>query len=378
MKPVYKTIPILGLTLSLGMAQGGMQTTVTIQERIIEAFVGSDSVFSLKKKPEGVYIQGLGAVFKVSIGYQSSFPTVIYTPKVPGKTQVFTPLPEVVDSREDWEEVSALHSANVNRMVEAFKHYLADYGPALDLPEDEVILLKVAIQGLRSFDDGYRKFQLNTRGGDLKALRSGTQSRVGYLEKIVVSENGRSNPRDVVIMGNILETAFDPREGRGFSPYLDRDESWGTYLPGFGAMFFRKYSTADYYRLRIYTGELRKYSKELKKASEQLRNVKERLVEGTEKLEKVAELAKEAEERKGVTEEKARADLENKISDLIAAYAATLKSLKAEEQLVVAVKLSPDFESRGGGMLIFRLKKADIDKFRQPLDLRNRIEVIKL
>lgn len=389
-----------------------MQTAVRVQERIIDTLIDSDSSFTVGTNTDGLYLAGFGSIFTITIGEQrippffdesweieaSQLKVTIeeaeraldkaeaalkssqksqeayekaveaskkaieaYTARAPRVITIT--LEERLEQRKKMAEKQA---KNVERMVESLKGYLADYGPALRLPADEMALLRVEFEHVGSIDRSCPVYEISASGSDMDRLRSGNLSQKNFVKKISVKKIDKksSTPSDITIMENILNTAFERKSGSEFYiSFFSRDESWGTYIPGFGALFFRRYNPNPNVYLfegMGFGGSVNIIMDSEEKEDEELET------EGTTHSDKAAE------------EEDAITALEDKIGELMATYAPTLKSLMPSEQMVVAVKLRGRLDEGKRKMLVMKLKKIYIDKYKNSSDLRNKIEVIKM
>ncbi|MBT3802807.1 MAG: hypothetical protein HOG05_16795, partial [Bacteroidetes bacterium] len=65
--------------------------------------------------------------------------------------------------------------------------------------------------------------------------------------------------------------------------------------------------------------------------------------------------------------------------ELMASYATTLKSLKKDENMVVALKMDDDPDEDEPGLIILKLNKTDIDKYSNSVeDLKSKINITKI
>lgn len=383
--------------VSPGAENDRMRTNITVQERIIDTMLESDTAFSITSKTEGIYISGFGAVFTIEAGdYQDDFSGEFLweTPGIHLKIQsIEKSIQKTQGESEEYNEGIAAHEnalkeyneslkryreervkeleEELNRREElkrelkrrmevlfaSLKGYMADYGGALTLPADERLMLRCSFAGYHFIDDSGRDFEIWTTGDELNRLHTGKLKRDKFIEGIEVREISGSEglPTDIVIMNNILSTVYKDRgEGFIFRSGFGQKDSWATYIPGFGALFLHRQSVDESlmsiisYKLFGVSNELCITMNDDKRAD---------LVEG-----------------EGIDLD----ELQESICDLLVTYIPTLKSVKPGEQVVVVVKFERGLGGVNQQMLIFRVNKEVFQQYRDKEVIRNKIEVVKL
>jgi hypothetical protein len=151
-------------------------------------------------------------------------------------------------------------------------------------------------------------------------------------------------------MRNILNTVISPETNGSMVNILSGNGSWETYIPGYGVVFFDDVSTGLHFfaDTGIWTSS----------------------GHNTIIIDDDGHHESKGENHK---------DLEADVSELMASYATTLKSLKNDENMVVALKMDDDSDEDEPGLIILKLNKSDIDKYSNSVeDLKSKINVTKI
>ena len=249
-------------------------------------------------------------------------------------------------------------SQNVGRMMEKLKGYIADYGPALNLPPEEMLMLRVEFLSFTITDDALTQYEITAPGNLLSGLRSGKIERAKFIDRLTVRESaGKSSaPSDIVILKNILNTVFEQDFRSDFNfRIVDKESFWETYIPGYGAVFFRKYNPgAGLVKIDISGQD------------------EARIVISGEGKSSISKIISDDSKTKSLPQ------LQDELTDLMVDYSATLKSLKPGEQVVIALKLVSGISKEKVETLVMKLKKSDIDRYRNSPELKSKIEVVKI
>jgi|GEM_PF-588422 len=393
-----------------------MKTNIRVQEKILNAMLEDSPDFWLMSNAEGIYIPEFGAVFSFRLsdreesaidhmylnfpglniqGTIKSFSQAVEEYELQSEEASDSLLEEYQEEEENQlrlKEIQAKmekHSKKIEEkqreldelslkleqeraqqakeMEESFhkkvdklnsllKEYIADYSPALNLPAGERILLRGELETMLPIDDNRYTFEF-TSGESVEGLKKG-ESKV-IIRKL---NNGDELPTDIRIMKNILNTAFEDRNKDRFIFCLGAsgDEAWSTYIPGFGALFYRSFSLGSMVSLRsLDPGEPAKAGS--KKESD-ITIVLDSWDAGSSP-EKNLELLN---------------TLEDEISDLLVVYTPTLKSVKLNESVVIAVKVG-DFQSKSQpGSMILKLPKKAVDNAKNDKEVKDKIVKLKI
>ena len=392
---------IMALTASAFAADlERMRTNIRVQEKIIDTLMGSESDFGLSPTSEGIYIPGFGAVFSISVSDDSEIYThrlLLDLPEPPfitfetGRTpsrsrdraiaEFEEERSEIEEKAEEYEREIAeleeplrdniakmekrakelekysmeLEKKETERLAELQKKfdqkkmdfnnllidYIIDYGPTLGLPENETIMLRGVFETYLQIDKSDYSFEITASGKDLEKAKKGLISRSALEKKIEIKDLTESNgiPTDVAIMKNIIKTAFDTKKKGRYIIWSGSsvENSWGSYVDGFGAVFYHRYhQEPTIMSLSTHYGDT---GGDL-----------DIIVSGGSD-------EKSEEDRKEL-ELKIEAD----ITDLLVTYTPTLKSVKSDENIVVAVKLGDYDRGNKNSMMIFNVKKDEIGK----------------
>ena len=241
-------------------------------------------------------------------------------------------------------------NVNVSRMLNSLKDYLASYGPVLNVPTEETVSLRIAFTSYGPIEERLPEMQLTALGTNLTGMKSGNLKRDVFLDNLVVIEISGENsvPTDIAVMKNILKTAFDKEGGGTTLRFINREDSWESYIPGFGAVFYHQYHPNPG---ESFLGGLRNFDSGL--AAGKSKNIEMQIEESVLKL-------------------------QNEISKLMVTYSPTLSSLQTGEHFVVAVKIKTFFLSDTDGLLVLRLKKENIDNCKNDQELMAKIQVVNL
>jgi len=181
----------------------------------------------------------------------------------------------------------------------------------------------------------------SVKKADVTEYRRETISKPAFIERIHFETNTK-NPhlkKDLQIMTTIFDTVLK----ESFEAEFDmRGETWGTYLTNFGALFVLKlretvgghtFNISNQNDENIYEIFLKQNRSDSKKESQR-----------EQKLEK----------------------LKSSIISILADYGHTMRRLKADEWLGVALELNGFLHDENGpSTLFFKIRKSDIDAFNQ-------------
>ena len=367
-----------------------MKAKILVQEKIIDTILESDSPFTVASETRGIYITEFGAVFTIQVSEEEfhsrrmiwELPEIPEIPELPDICIEFDEWDSsAVDEQDSLDEYTAhlkqyeialvkyydalertqsenqlALERNINQKLDSlFRHlkeYIADYGPALMLPDNERLMLRGSFQSLRLIDDNQWEFEIWAKGADLKKLRSGKLNREDFLELIDYRglEGEYEIPTDIIIMNTILKSTCKEDYGNFYMWHLiGGEESWGTYIDGFGALFFQSKNTG----FSIFT----------------LSGIPNGIIPSLS-------ITINGEDEEGIKQLSAEVVQKN-ISDLMVTYTPTLKSVKPDEQVVIAVKFDRDIDDEKHRMLIFKVKKNVFDKYTDDNELLKKIEVVK-
>lgn len=419
MKILTCTVIVLMVSIS-GMAADleKMRRNIRIQENIINTMLDTDDKLSISGEAEGVYIPGFGAVFNIRANDDGRFinfgggrllhnfyielPEI---PELPYPDYISRYIDEEIDSEQlktlkeeveraeeklqavkesekeiekrakilaeranaieeynteikrtrikDQEEQNKIFQAKIDGLKNILKAYLADYGPALELPDDERLMLRGELETFVPLEDSHYNFEIAVTGKQLNKVKSGGASADAFLKKIEIRnlQDGEDLPSDILIMNNIIKTTFNRRDHGKMIVRITSgiNGSWGSYVEGFGAVFFHGYSAPTIMSLTTPEFDTGEYSI---------------VVSG--------EHSKKSQEKSEEMEAKIEAD----ITELLVTYSPTLKSVKSNENIVVAVKLGDYDRDDMNSMMIFNVKKDEIQKSK-PGSKESTIKVVK-
>jgi hypothetical protein len=216
-------------------------------------------------------------------------------------------------------------------------------------------MLRISFEVI-GMDDQFLNYELSISGKDLLNLSGDKSKREDCLKKVVIKriDLKQSAPPDIVIMKNILDTPFNREKESYFAPVLiESRDSWGSYIPGFGALFCYRMEPFS----RVISLSRKGYAKD---------------------YHIFLENQIEQEERKEEADFDRIEILKSKLLDLMVNYASTLRSLKSGEQFVVVVRLNGEYGTSDEGLLTLKLKKSNIDAIKDQKVLKERIEVSRV
>ena len=355
-----------------------MKTNVRVQERILDTIMEEDPFFIASNRTQGIYLEGLGTIFSFSAGspggfssWGNAFNVVIdgnnfgYSFRNRGnRITILGDDEDTIVDNDDQDSTQTItpedYEVEVQRLIHDLKAYLRDYGPVMSLPEDEVVLLKVDFQSQGEGFPEDQPYEISVSGRSLSRMQSGKLSEEKFMEEITVysRDDNATTPSDITIMRNILNTAMTgSREEFYFPSSFAHGNSWETYIPGYGAVFFNDYNPLPSMIALGYSG-LHDYF--LLDALEDENNKKEEEDDDEEEMDYLN-------------------DLEEDLTELLATYSPTLKSLKSNEQVVVAIRLKEKYTGYDEGILILKLNQEDIQRHRDSQEkLAEMVTIIRL
>jgi len=287
---------------------------------------------------------------------------IVTAPPAPSRSAEAESSDEVVinlkASVKEKKERSATRTEDIDRMVAKLKTYMADFGPAIDLDRNEMLLLRTEFTPVGGYGKSEICYEISVSGDDLSKLRTGKMVRDKFLSNIKVETcgAGKTIPKDIVIMKNILNTAFENEINSDYSfHFVNRNDFWESYIPGYGAVFFRKYNPG----LSVIKMSVDDEDNDFVVLSEGKSG--ESVVIG-DKINKTG---------------KSLSQLENELIELLVNYSQSLKSLQKGENIVVAVKMREGLIKQKERMMVIKLNTADINRY-SPQELKKRIEVVKI
>ena len=415
--PLKLIIPLFFIPLILNGADWErMKTNIRVQEKILNTMFEDSPDFWLMSDAEGIYIPEFGAVFsfRLSDSEENSidhmflnFPGL----NIEGSIKSFTRaveeynelLPEESDSLIDvyhddeknqrrLKEIEAKMAKHSQKMEEKqreleeltlkleqeraqqnaemeksfhkkieklnflLKEYITDYSTTMNLPAGERILLRGELETMLPIDNNRYTFEFTTG-----AFKDGQQKEES---KIIIRKlnNGDELPSDVKIMKNILNTAFEDRNKDRFIFCLGAsgDEAWSTYIPGFGALFYRSFRLGPMVSLRS-VDPAKPASGGQKKESDITIVVDSWNSDSS--LEKNNEII---------------GNLENEISDLLVVYTPTLKTVKSNESVIIAVKIGDHQTKNQPGTMILKLPKKAVENAKNDKEVKDQIVKLKI
>lgn len=382
-----------------------MNAKIKVQERIIETILETEPTLEFKAEAEGLYLSGFGVVFTVKIepdrdyfiynfAFGEALPALPALPAAPEvdyeralaeaekaleKTtrelekkekeidkanrtiEIYkSAMKEYVDTfkknikRDDEDRVKKLKT-RIEGLQENLKDYLADYGPALNLPSREALLIKAQIADIHISAEIPRGYEISVSGADLAKLRAGRTGRESFIKSIRVEmKTGEERlPSDIQIMENILRTTFEEGKRDDYlAKYLDGSRSWAAYFPDYGVVFLQKCDPGH-------------------------RFISFAPSDGIEWNECNIIIDEEKGDDRYKKAETAVARMQEDICDKLATYGATLKTVKPEEKVVVVIKFRRAFDRDKHSMLVFSAEKKIFLTYTKPEEIKKRIEVVK-
>ncbi len=393
-----------------------MKTNIRVQEKILNTMFEDSPDFWLMSDAEGIYIPEFGAVFsfRLSDSEENSidhmflnFPGLNIEGSIKSFTKAVEEYDEYLDDKSDslsneysdaeenrqklndlerkieeqskkmeekqreLEELSqkmeqdrALKNAEmeksfhnkIEKLNSLLKEYITDYSPTLNLPAGERILLRGELETMLPIDNNRYTFEFTTGAG-----KGGLQKDES---KIIIRKlnNGDELPSDVKIMKNILNTAFEDRNKDRFIFCFGAsgDETWSTYIPGFGALFYRSFRLGPMISLRS--------ADPAEPAS------------GGQKKESDITIVVDSWNSDSSSEKNNEilSNLENEISDLLVVYTPTLKSVKSNESVVIAVKIGDHQTKNQPGTMIIKLPKKAVENAKNDKEVKDQIVKLKI
>jgi len=266
-------------------------------------------------------------------------------------------------AEQNAELIKSFH-IKVGKLQSELKEYITDYGATLDLPPNERVLLRAGLESMLPIEDSQCNFEISADATDLNRLRKGAITPIDFAKTIRVRElnNGDELPSDIKIMKNILNTAFEDRNKDRFIFCFGSsgEEAWSSYIAGFGALFYRAFSLGPMISFKTTDSDEPAAGKSKKENDITI------FVDSWKS------------DSAGEKSDKMLCDLEDEISDLLVIYTPTLKSVKSEENIVVAIKIGERQAKNKPNMMIIKIPKKAVEKSKDEKELKNQIVKLKI
>ncbi|MBT3252200.1 MAG: hypothetical protein HN729_07215 [Candidatus Marinimicrobia bacterium] len=386
MKNITKLITIIiSLLVATSMisaaASDQIYKNIRVQEKILNTILEDETDYSVENDIKGLYLEGLGAIFTVNVseGYEAhfnfngfnnfnmKFSENIFALDMDDFDMSWVSEEDEDDEEDDDEEdekdsndepqvskedLEKERQEKLEEFHDLIKNYISDYGPLIDIPESEIMIIKVKMENSIFNTDNDEEYEYSVSGKNLSKSRKGKLDRKKLYQSIdrKNAEDSGNSQRDIKIMRNILNTVISPETNGSMVNILSGNGSWETYIPGYGVVFFDDVSTGLHFfaDTGIWTSS----------------------GHNTIIIDDDGHHESKGENHK---------DLEADVSELMASYATTLKSLKNDENMVVALKMDDDSDEDEPGLIILKLNKSDIDKYSNSVeDLKSKINVTKI
>jgi hypothetical protein len=352
---------------------------IRVQEKILNTILEDETDYSVENDIRGLYLEGLGAIFTVNVsgGYEAHFNfngfnnfNMKFSENIFALDMDDFDMSWVSDEDEENEEEEDDEKGNDDEphvskedlekerqeKLEDFhnliKNYISDYGPLIDIPESEKMIVKIKMENSIFNTANDEEYEYSVSGKNLSKSRKGKLDRKKLYQSIdrKNTEDSGNSQRDIKIMRNILNTVISPETSGNMVNFLSGNGSWETYIPGYGVVFFDDVSSGLHFfaDTDIWTTSGR----------------------NTIVIDDDGH-----HDSKGDNHNNMEAD----VSELMASYATTLKSLKKDENMVVALKMDDDPDEDEPGLIILKLNKTDIDKYSNSVeDLKSKINITKI
>lgn len=374
------------MSISVGMvsaaANDQIYKNIRVQEKILNTILEDETDFSVENDIKGLYLEGLGAIFTVNVSddynalinfngfnnfnmkfsenafafdlddFDMSWVTNEHDDDEKSEEDEDEDRNDDDESLVSKEESEKEQQENIEEFHNLIKNYMSDYGPLIDIPESEIMMIKIKMESSIFNNDKDEEYEYSVSGKNLNKSRKGKLDREKLFKSINRKDalNSGKSQRDIKIMRNILNTVISPESTASMVNIFSGNGSWETYIPGYGAIFFDDISSGLHFFADsgVWTSHGRNTI----------------IID---------------DEGHHDSDSKDHANLEEDVSELMASYATTLKSLKKGEDLVVAIKMNDDSDEDDPGLIILKLNKSDIDKYSNSVEeLQGKIKVTKI
>ncbi|MFZ5519523.1 MAG: hypothetical protein ACOY90_23055 [Candidatus Zhuqueibacterota bacterium] len=351
---------IFFVALTPGMAQHAEESLLenieimeTVLDKIITPGRGNFNFWSSNSK--GYYLKDYGIIFNV--GY-SSLDTRVLTLTKEGKTEAVT---KGVYILNDGSATPKSHEEEIKTLKERIVRFYSEWAFAFkELPPQEKITLIVDFNG--HFSTWYRadvdgsdeQFRQLIASVSMKDILDRTQEKLtaeSFINQINFDEIN-SVDEDISIMSNVIQTSLEHRNKN--VALLTSGDVRGIYFQGYGAIFITDLSPA--------TQSVQMYLRSLYKDGAPSVTFEDKIPNpdlAEENLYKV----------------------EDKLIHIISNYGHTLRNLKQDEWLEVALNLHNTFMNKNYTKSVMRIQKKTLDEFTQSKinyeQLKKKVKIVR-
>jgi len=421
-----------------------IERDIDIMEKILDKLIVKDSpfYFTSLESVTGLYLEGFGVLFDLkSIGVFGSAEGLWQSVK--GLTDLYFETPEgdlskqsvtrmraardTQDLRQEKERYKQKIKSAIDETIALLHTFFLEYAnPSLLKPTDRVcVSIRVSprfvFEPAGAEDKTPRLLRSSVLVSDLDQYRKGKISEAEMKKKIRTEVvTGSQSDKSIDIMSNIIDSALEPERRSGYFPGLD-GKTQGLYLADFGAVFITSMTVRD--NPRHYSRERRhERTESTESLLETLENLKQTLKQDLNLINKTGDpkkvtvvigkdttvywvgdstgdrpvlpippipvplpdwpvLSVISESLTPAQMDSIIGVLRSNLADILGQYGATLKTIKPEENILIAISLDTGWLRKSTQWIYVKVKKSDIDKFsRGQLDetkFRARIETWK-
>ncbi len=308
----------------------------TVLDKIISPQRGSINILGSNSK--GFYLKGYGVIFNVS---HSSANRQIFSFTSNGRSG--TDENEIIVVGEGNKKNETEVGDELKSLKEALYRFYGDWAPAFkNLPNDERVTVIVDFNGFFSnwyraqIDDSDESFRQLIASAQMNDIVNYKREKINLTEfkKKIDFDKVQTIDEDISIMSNVIQTALQRRNN---DINLSTSEAVkGIYLKGYGAVFITNLSPA--------AQSVQMYLRSLYKDGARTVTMENNVDKG--------HLSKEHLHK-----------VEDKMIRVLSNYGHTLRSLKNDEWLEVALNLRGTFFNEDYSKSILKIQKKNLDDF---------------
>lgn len=387
---------------------------IEILEGVLDQLIIQDSpfLFSGSDQVQGIYLDGFGVMFDLESSGLLSLADVINRslrtiPRISISSDDDNQLIINVDKDAEDKQEKTDEKAEIEKSLKQtenliYEFFLTYASTVKSLPADERICVNIRNSNgylVGEIDDLEVPSQLRAcaKISDLGNYRRGKISESKLRSQIQIDRiYGKDENRDLDILGRIIDRSLGLKTGLRFIGW-DGNTS-GMYLDGFGALFFSQLSVYNGFEHIItrkaadLERKVRQYEIKVRRTEAQLGDREELIYSGADSA---AAKNRPGSSRRIVhygdendtsevslnfdfdlnfnfdkdlqpTEREIDSvlnDITDKIINVLGQYGATMRSVKKDESILVAVDITNPLWSNTGNMLYIKAKKADIERY---------------
>ncbi|MBL7136002.1 MAG: hypothetical protein ISS81_05330 [Candidatus Marinimicrobia bacterium] len=385
------TSPILSVKIMADTSDKQMEQInrdIEIMENVLDKLIIKESpfYFNFDDHVRGIYLDGFGLLFDVeSFGLNgisrfisktiSKIPNINITHDKGKRVRIDIDEDEYIHA----EEADKSARYKIDKTKELLFKFYRDYASSIkSLNPDDRICVNIRLRndfGFISYNDEEKvpsQIRMSALASDLAKFRRGKLSKDKLQKKIKFTEiYGDDNDRDVEIMERILDTALEKDELRKI-PGLS-GHTRGLYLDDFGILFFSPTSLLEK-NIKVFVKNASEAEKRAEQAEKRAKEYEKRVKKYKKRVGSDKDSLSFSFTFNMVDFDfdfhRSRVEIDsivNKIRDdlleLLGQYSHTLKKVKDNEWIMIAVDLNDRFWNEDLCWLYIKVKKSDVIKY---------------